>query len=1045
DAYWNETGRNSFQFEGLATPSQTQTPSKPSKPSLPFLIRSGALTAATLSFEIAGRDHPIRANVESLTLQEGDNRQVELAMTGEINGEPMRYDGRLGPSDALLSGGTLEFAGAGAFGDISLSGEGVIDDLFHPNQPALTLRLQGPQIQSVERLLGLEPSKEGRFDVNIDAGHDQDRWEVVVDGSIGAMDLDWRGSTKGLQSLDELVVDVHMRGPNLQSLLRLFGVTALPPEPFEVLGVVRRNGVALRFEDVSAVIGETVFDLNGDIQDYTSLRDSRLRLDISGPDIGRFRDLAGLPGVAEGPFSLALELQPTAQGLGVVQGRVESNLGRIQLSGNIGDQPGYVGTEATVAVSGPDSGALLSALGVMGFPSEPFTLNSELAVEETGIHLRTATLEGLLATRIEANGDIAYDFFSPATELSLRVTGDDAAKTTAYSNAALPAWSGAFEASTRLRPTRAGLRFDAMEIRLAENALAADAFVPLDPELEGLDVTFDASGPDLGQLADSAVDFTLPASTWAVRGHLRRVSSRLLIEGLNARVAENTLEGAIDLPWPLAGLGAGDFQLQASGPDLSTVLPRLTDFDPPAAPFTLTVNGALADGRWTFEPSSLEVGESRLEVEGTFDGLPDFSATAIDVQASLPDLSQLGRWAEEDLPTVPVNLSLRMTGAVDDLLIKDLDAKVGQSRITGEFSYSRAGPVPAFGVRLASERIDLRPLFPEPESPPVPLTTVDETTPGPSPGQTASERLIPDLPLPLEQLARQDLDLDLDVAEFQTHKRIVSEVDIYARVRGGALYIDRYQTRGLAGRFSATGSLVPREDGQADLLLDLEAKDLAPIRESWQNADPATLPQVNATAQLRSIGDDVRGLIAELDGGMSFYATEGLLPGDGLSALNLGLTDIILSAASLQQEARRPTTLGCFAGRIVIENGVLRTEPIAALRTDRVLVLSSGTIDLNTERLDVGFEVIPSRLLGVNLAELANSLLRIGGTLASPTAAVDPTGTLVYGGAAAATGGLSILAKGLFDRLRRSTAPCDRLRNEVIAEAAQPISSPSER
>ena len=47
------------------------------------------------------------------------------------------------------------------------------------------------------------------------------------------------------------------------------------------------------------------------------------------------------------------------------------------------------------------------------------------------------------------------------------------------------------------------------------------------------------------------------------------------------------------------------------------------------------------------------------------------------------------------------------------------------------------------------------------------------------------------------------------------------------------------------------------------------------------------------------------------------------------------------------------------------------------------------------------------------------------GTLAAPRLAVDAKGTLITGGAAVATGGLSLLARATWDRLVRSKTPCE--------------------
>ena len=48
----------------------------------------------------------------------------------------------------------------------------------------------------------------------------------------------------------------------------------------------------------------------------------------------------------------------------------------------------------------------------------------------------------------------------------------------------------------------------------------------------------------------------------------------------------------------------------------------------------------------------------------------------------------------------------------------------------------------------------------------------------------------------------------------------------------------------------------------------------------------------------------------------------------------------------------------------------------------------------------------------------------VTGTLGNPLLTVDPEGTIIQGGAAIATGGLSILAKGFKDRFFSNRDPC---------------------
>ena len=67
------------------------------------------------------------------------------------------------------------------------------------------------------------------------------------------------------------------------------------------------------------------------------------------------------------------------------------------------------------------------------------------------------------------------------------------------------------------------------------------------------------------------------------------------------------------------------------------------------------------------------------------------------------------------------------------------------------------------------------------------------------------------------------------------------------------------------------------------------------------------------------------------------------------------------------------------------------------------------------------------------MTQLINPYIKVTGTLGSPGVTLDPTGTLVNGGAAFATAGLSVVATTLWDRIVQAKDPC----GAAVAEASR--------
>jgi len=126
------------------------------------------------------------------------------------------------------------------------------------------------------------------------------------------------------------------------------------------------------------------------------------------------------------------------------------------------------------------------------------------------------------------------------------------------------------------------------------------------------------------------------------------------------------------------------------------------------------------------------------------------------------------------------------------------------------------------------------------------------------------------------------------------------------------------------------------------------------------------------------------------------------------------------------------TDVVCHAGAMSIRNGNLALEPGVVLRTKKMDIASGGTINLRKESLDLAFNTRSRRGIGISAGKAITPYFKIGGTMASPRFVVDPKGIALSGGAAVATGGLSILAEGLWDRWVASAGnPCAKLIDKI--------------
>jgi hypothetical protein len=68
----------------------------------------------------------------------------------------------------------------------------------------------------------------------------------------------------------------------------------------------------------------------------------------------------------------------------------------------------------------------------------------------------------------------------------------------------------------------------------------------------------------------------------------------------------------------------------------------------------------------------------------------------------------------------------------------------------------------------------------------------------------------------------------------------------------------------------------------------------------------------------------------------------------------------------------------------------------------------------------------PRKGIGVSASMFTNPYIRLGGTLANPAIEMKPAEALATTGVAVATMGISLLAKGLFDRVTAEKKVCEQ-------------------
>ena len=350
--------------------------------------------------------------------------------------------------------------------------------------------------------------------------------------------------------------------------------------------------------------------------------------------------------------------------------------------------------------------------------------------------------------------------------------------------------------------------------------------------------------------------------------------------------------------------------------------------------------------------------------------------------------------------------------------LSELDIRIGESDASGYLSWT-SGDVPKLVVDVHSDALIYKPLLEEAEY---------EYDPEP---EFEDGRLIPDIAIPFDAMKAIDASLNVDFIEFQRGKLLMRDVEIDANLEDGALDISNISFKARSGALRARARLAPTaESGAASL--QIIARQFA-LGMTETNADIAMRGDIDINLDAR--GDNLRSLLGSADGEFFLDARAGRVTNNRfIQAIYGDLLQEIINTINPFRETDPYTDFNCIILPLQFDAGIVSSAPNSFINTTKIRMLATASIDLATEKMQVGVRTTPERALSVSAGEFVNPYVQVVGTLAAPRLAVDETGVLISGGAAVATGGLSILARGLWDRVARSKDPCGQASQRAIEE-----------
>ena len=410
------------------------------------------------------------------------------------------------------------------------------------------------------------------------------------------------------------------------------------------------------------------------------------------------------------------------------------------------------------------------------------------------------------------------------------------------------------------------------------------------------------------------------------------------------------LHGEFDRSRGAVGLrGTGDFQDQAYAVDL--VGDAAKDAD------TIPVQGKIT------------LGNASARVDGSIKAPFSLRNASADLTLEVPEPhSVVALFGPELEPWPALTLEARLTFGNEQWRLGGMDARLGDSEISGDLAYSYANPRPDITATLKATHVDLEQFS----------SALSDTR--------AATRKLSELPLreirfPAELLGKADVELQLDAESLQVLSARLQGVKVDASLADSHL-----QGRHLEFQIDG-GTLVADFDIRAEkipvrisLNIDADSLDLRKVLAGF-DIDKEGFGAINARAKLSASGKRVQDFLATAEGDVAAIMEDGRL--DRLM-VQLAGQDIMASLEALIGSEQATAKLRCFIADWTVGKGLAEVQRLV-IDTENNKVVGDGQVNLVNGKVDL--ELLP-RAKDFSLLS-AQAPMHIRGSIRNPEISVD--------------------------------------------------------
>ncbi len=390
--------------------------------------------------------------------------------------------------------------------------------------------------------------------------------------------------------------------------------------------------------------------------------------------------------------------------------------------------------------------------------------------------------------------------------------------------------------------------------------------------------------------------------------------------------------------------------------------------------------------------ASVQAGATRVRADGHIDKPFDLNRFGARFQLSGADMNDLYVLTGIVLPnTPPYRISAALVRDGGRWHMNKARGVVGDSDVAGQLSVDTSGEKPMLTADLRSRRVDLddlgaffgmrtRQVGGETKSTPV-----------------AGGRLLPDSTLQVERIRAMNADVKFRADAIDAPGLPLRRVSLDLKLNDGILKLNPISFTLDRGTIKGT---VVLNATKATPHTDLDLRMTGGRIEDWVTTKVQGLPVIEgslaARLKLSGSGNSVRRAASNANGSLTLVSPRGEMRQAFAELLGVNASAGLIKLLS---EDPKKTPLRCAVADFQVRNGVARSNRIL-VDTEVVLVEGSGTISLDTERMNLRFEGDSKkpRLLRLFLP------ITVNGPITKPAIGVEAGSAVAQGGVALALG-----------------------------------------